>query len=209
MDFHWRPGSHSGPGRHCRSSIDNDDPRRSAAGYDRPGCSSSPDVTSTSGLDTRPAQPPEPGAAPSSGLRSDPEPGPGADPGPDPRGEAPLDSRPASALDVWLELATGQEPAAGQGESGDADPSPPAEPDPGLAPDLVADVERLLEVLDDHPVGLKPPTAADLTDEAWSQLDPIRRRSYARRQLGRLDPRLIPRAVSRWARRHRRNRPRC
>lgn len=57
--------------------------------------------------------------------------------------------------------------------------------------------DRLLRVLDDDQLSMAPPTAAGLTDDQWTALPDADRKVLVRRQLAKLDPRLLARAISR------------
>ena len=91
---------------------------------------------------------------------------------------------PADWLDWWLELTNSA--SAGTGP----EPAP-------LSPGAARLRARLLEVLDDvtEEGSMPPPTAGEISQEAWDALTETERNAFRGRQLRLLDPRLVARAV--------------
>jgi hypothetical protein len=84
-------------------------------------------------------------------------------------------------LDQWVRLASGDDLEPGAGLVG-----PPSA-------DLLCRVQLVLE--DDEASLLPPVAAGDLTQVEWDAMPEHARAPYQRRQLDRLDPRLIPRTT--------------
>ncbi|MGI9614221.1 MAG: hypothetical protein ACR2QO_15020 [Acidimicrobiales bacterium] len=53
--------------------------------------------------------------------------------------------------------------------------------------------DKLLAVLAEDDASLVPPSAGDMTQAEWDSLTEIEREGYRRKQLEKLDPRLVPR----------------
>ncbi len=96
------------------------------------------------------------------------------------------DPTPTDWIDWWLDL-TG---SAGSGASRRSASDP-------LSPGAARLRARLMDVLDDvtEEGSMPPPTAGEMSQEAWDALTETERNLFRGRQLRLLDPRLVARAV--------------